>query len=74
MSKTEKYTELFRQLCDAGETDAFVAITIDSEMMTSFACAGIDSEDAAEVLEQMADYLRNRYKSKEKNDSEPTKH
>lgn len=73
MSVTEDYTELFRHLCEKSEPEAFLAITVDADMMTSFACAGVTTEDAVSVLEQMADYLRSQLEEKEE-DEQPTKH
>jgi hypothetical protein len=73
VNKIDEYTELFRQLCEKSEPTSFLAITIDSDLMTNFACSGISAVDSAEVLEQMAEYLRNQYSMEEKND-QYTKH
>lgn len=74
MSKTEEYTALFEKLCTKSDPAAFVAITIDEDLMTSFVCSDILTEDAADVLEQMAEFLRAKTKEETADDQEPTKH
>jgi len=74
MTKTEEYTALFERLCIKSNPVAFVAITIDEDLMTSFACSDILTEDAADVLEQMAEFLREKAKEESEDDTEPTKH
>lgn len=74
MSKTKEYTMLFEKLCAKSNPAAFLAITIDEDLMTSFACSDILTEDAADVLEQMAEFLRAKAKEESQDDPEPTKH
>lgn len=53
-----KIKTAFNMLCDEHQPQIFLAVTVDKDMMVSYASYGVENQDAIELLKHMIEYFK----------------
>lgn len=56
----EKMKQAFADLCEDNPPRAFLAITVDEDMMVNFVTFGVEHEGTVDLLEHMLEYIKSK--------------
>ena len=61
----KKMQQAFEDLCREGPPKAFVANTVDKDMMVNYASYGVETNGTIDLLEHMIEYIKSNQESED---------